>query len=256
MKKYFLLVLSVVLIFVLLAVPVSAAGELLDDGAGLLFSTEAEITEKLLEEISIRQGVDIVIVTVDSTEGKNPMDFADDYYDYGGYSGDGILLLVSMEEHDWWMSTTGYGITAFTDAGLGYISDRVVPHMRDGDFYTAFVTFAELCDEFISQARAGEPYDSGNMPKDAFRIGLNLLIAVAIGAAAAFIVTGIMKSKLKSVKHNNRADCYVVDGSMNISRSNDMFMYSNVIKREKAESGSSTHRSSSGSFHGGRGGKF
>jgi len=256
LKKRLLLALSFALIFVLLALPVSAAGDLLDDGAGLLSAGEAEIIEELLNEISARQGVDIVVVTADSTQGKSPMNFADDYYDYGSYSGNGILLLVSMEERDWWISTTGYGITAFTDAGLEYISDVVVPYMGDGDFYSAFASFAELCDEFISQAKTGKPYDLGNMPKEEFRTGMNLLIAVAIGVLAAFLVTGIMKSKLKSVKYNNRADCYVVDGSMHISNSNDMFMYSNIVKREKAESGSSTHRSSSGSFHGGRGGKF
>lgn len=258
MKKYFLLALSLVLIFSLISAPAFAAGKLLDDGADLLSAREAEMAEDILEEISLRQDMDVVVVTVDSTQGKSPMDYADDYYDYGGYSGNGILLLVSMEERDWWISTTGYGITAFTDAGLDYISDRVVPYMSEGDFYTAFVTFAELCDEFISQAKAGNAYDLGNLPKEPFAIGLNLFIAIAIGAAVSFLVTRKMQSKLKSVTYNSRADGYAVAGSRQLSNSHDMFVYSFVNKtsREEVDGGSSTHRSSSGTIHGGRGGKF
>ena len=43
------------------------------------------ITAKL-QEISLRQGMDVVAVTTRSTEGKSAMDYADDFYDYNGYA--------------------------------------------------------------------------------------------------------------------------------------------------------------------------
>ena len=237
---------------------VQAAPSRLVDEAGLLSGAEQQALSKTLDEISARQGLDIVIVTVESTKGKSPMEYADDYYDYNGYSTDGILLLVSMEDSDWWVSTTGYGITAVTDAGLSYMSDRFVPYLSDGEYAESFECFAQLCDEFITQAKSGDPYDTHNLPKDPFRFGRNLVFAVVIGLVVALIATGKMKNQLKSVVQQAKADDYVTAGSLQITHSRDFHLYTHVDRVEKASSssGSSTHTSSSGTTHGGGGGKF
>ena len=228
------------------------------DGAGLLTGTDAANLESKLSQISNRHNVDLVIITVDSTDGKTPLDFADDYYEYNGYRADGILLLVSMEDSDWWVSTTGYGITAITDAGLAYISDRFVPCFSNGEFAEGFHTFADLCDEFITQAKTGDPYDSHNLPKDPFQFVTNLVIALIVGLLAAWIATGRMKGKLKTVHQQVKADDYIAPGSLQLTHSRDLFLYAHIDRREKpkSSSGSSTHTSSSGTTHGGGGGKF
>ena len=235
-----------------------AASSHLVDSAGLLTSTDAASLESKLFQISDRHNVDVVIVTVDSTDGKSLMDFADDYYDYNGYRADGILLLVSMENSDWWVSTTGYGITAITDAGLEYMSDRFVSYLSDGEFAEGFDAFADLCDEFITQAKNGDPYDNHNLPKDPFRLVKNLIIALVIGIVAAWFTTGRMKAKLKTVHQQAKADDYIASGSLQLTHSRDLFLYTHLDRREKSESssGSSTHTSSSGTTHGGGGGKF
>ena len=111
-----LFILTVILCLVAaLALSVCAAPDYLVDDAGLLTGEEAAQVEAELSRISAQYGMDIVVVTVDSTGSKTPMAFADDYYDYNGYRADGILLLISIEESDWWISTTGEGITAITD---------------------------------------------------------------------------------------------------------------------------------------------
>ena len=97
----------------------------LTDEADLLTDEEEELLLKQLDEISERQNCDVVVAAVDGLDGKSAMEYADDFYDYNGYGmgneRDGIILLVSMEERDWWISTCGFGITAFTDDGLDYI---------------------------------------------------------------------------------------------------------------------------------------
>jgi len=235
-----------------------AASPRLTDDAGLLTSVEFAQLEEKLDEISQRQGVDIVIVTVDSTDGEDPEDFADDWFDYNDYAEDGILLLVSMEESDWHVSTTGYGITVVTDAGLEYMADKFVPLLSDGEYAKAFDTFAELCDEFIAQANTGDPYDSHNLPKEPFNVVINLIICLVIGLVVALIVTGSMKRELKSVRKQVKADNYLTPGSLVLTNSRDLFLYDQVTRTEKANStsGSSTHTSSSGTTHGGGGGKF
>lgn len=256
-RKLFTLMLILCLAVGLVLSAYAAPCHLVDD-AGLLTGTEAAQLETELSRISDRHNVDIVIVTVDSTGGESPMDFADDYYDYNGYRADGILLLVSMGDNDWWVSTTGYGITAVTDAGLDYMSDQFVPYLSDEDFAQAFEKFAQLCDEFITQAKTGDPYDSHNLPKEPFSLVTNLLIAFGIGLVAAWIVTGSMKAKLKTVRRQAAADNYITPNSLHLTHSRDLFLYTHLDRREKPQSssGSSTHTSSSGTTHGGGGGKF
>ncbi len=117
--------------FFLFGIPSSAADlPRLVDQADLLTDSEESALSDRLDEISERHQFDVVVVTVDSLEGETAVVYADDFYDYNGYGfgdeRDGILLLISMEERDWCISTTGYGITAFTDAGQAYISERFV----------------------------------------------------------------------------------------------------------------------------------
>ena len=110
MKRLMLTFLSIVLI-VLLAAPVFAAPSRLVDDADLLSTTEEEIIAAKLDEVSQKWSMDVVIVTVDSIGDAAPNAYADDYYDYNGYgfgaNHDGILLLISMEERDLTISTTG-----------------------------------------------------------------------------------------------------------------------------------------------------
>ncbi len=108
-----------------LFVPAMASPPLVVDDADLLTDIEEIVLLDKLGEISSRQGMDVVVVTTDSLGGKSPMAFADDYYDYNGYAEDGILLLISMEERDCWISTAGYGIVAFT-AGSVRLKQRAV----------------------------------------------------------------------------------------------------------------------------------
>lgn len=253
-------ILSIAIILCLLmalCLTVHATAPRLVDNGELLTDAEATQLEKKLDEISTRHGLDIVVVTVDSTGGKTPETFADDWFDYNDYGKDGILLLVSMEYSDWHISTTGYGIKVVTDAGLEYMSEHFLPMLSDGEYADAFHTFADLCDEFVAQANTGDPYDTHNLPKEPFNVVLTFIISLGIGLVAALIVTGPMKRELKSVRKQLKADAYVNSGSLKLTNAQDLFLYTKVIKTERPQSsGSSTHTSSSGNTHGGGGGKF
>ena len=258
MKKLITMLL-VLLITLSFAVPAFAEAmpRLVDQADLLTDAQEASLLSKL-DSISNRQGMDVVVVTADTLDGKSPMAYADDFYDYNGYAEDGILLLVSMEDSDWWISTAGYGITAFTDAGIEYLGDRFVPSLSDGDYAGAFETYANHCDEFITQAKTGDPYDTHNLPKEPFNFLMNLAVSFVIGLVIAAIATAVMKGKLKSVRTQAGASSYVKTGSMNVKHRQDLFLYRDVNRtaKPKDSSGSSTHTSASGRSHGGGGGKF
>ena len=257
MKKCIsLLILFLLLLNLGVSASAAGAGRLVDD-AYLLDSGERNALEKTLDAVSDRWGVDVVVLTVDSIGMRSATAFADDFYD-ANYSASGILLLVSMEDRDWAISTSGSCIRAFTDAGLDHIAEQVIPKLSNGEYYEAFSLFAELCDDFLRQASTGSPYDNGNLPKGSFKFGITLLVCLGIGLVVALVVTGSMRNQLKSVHKKAAAADYILPGSLQVTEARDLFLYRNVTRQMKPQSssGSSTHGSSSGASHGGRSGKF
>lgn len=267
MKTRFFTLFLALFLSVFSVLPAFAASDLprLVDEADLLSdSEEADLLEEL-DEISERQQVDIVIATISSLEGASPMEYADDFFDYYGYGfgdeRDGILFLISMEERDWAISTSGYGITAITDAGQEYMAEMFIEDLSEGGYAAAFTAFAELCDDFITQAKEGEPYDIDNLPQEPFDVFWNLVFALVAGFIIALIITGIMRLGLKSVCSQSAADDYMKRNSMQVTKKKDLFLYRHVDRRVRPKEssnsgGSSTHTSSSGKKHGGGSGKF
>lgn len=241
----------------------------MNDGAQLLTEDEDNELEASLEELSVRQSFDVVIATIDSLDGEgytSMEEYADDLYDYCqfgyGANRDGVLLLISKGDRKWHISTCGYGITAFTDAGIQYLGQQMTPDMADGDYAAAFRTFIRWTDAYVTAAREGHPYDVNNMPHEPLSM-MYLGLALVIGLVTALIVTGVMKSQLKSVAPQPDASSYVRQGSMRLTNQHDRFLYRDVHRTERPKAsdssdsgGSSTHTSSSGTTHGGGGGSF
>lgn len=262
MKKRMIGFLCMILLVFSLAVPSFAgnSAKLVVDDADLLTDSEETALRSRLKTIGQSHGMDIVVITKPSLYGEDIQELADDLYDGGGYGVDGILLLVAMYESEWYISTTGYGSDAVTDAGLQYMAKQFVGSLSDGDYYEAFSVYADQCDDFVRQAKTGEPYDTGNLPKGPFKFLRNLLMSFIIGLVSALIATGTMKGKLKTVNRQLKADSYVKSGSLKVTNSKDLFLYTHVSRQERPKEtrsgGSRTHVSSSGTTHGGGGGKF
>lgn len=241
----------------------------MNDSANVLTEDEDNELEDALEELSMRQSFDVVIATIESLESVDydSMEaYADDLYDFCqfGYGADrdGVLLLVSVGDRKWHISTCGYGITAFTDAGIQYLGEQMTPDMADGDYAAAFRTFVQWSDAYIDAARSGRPYDVKNLPREPLSL-MYLFLAVGIGLVLAWVVVSVMKSRLRSVAFQENAASYVREGSMNLTNSRELFLYRDVHRTERVEEkdsdssgGSSTHTSSSGTTHGGGGGSF
>ena len=248
------------------------------DEAGLLTDSERESLLKTAGEITERQQCDVVIVIVESLEGKSSMDYADDYFDYRGYGygneDDGVLLLIPVKERDAWISTFGFGVTAFTDYGIDCVFDQIVDALGDDDdWYAACRAYLSACDDLLSQAREGNPLDdyygdSSRQPKLTFgekvkkqlRPGV-IILSLVIGFLIALIATAIQKGKVKNVKWQQNATNYMRENSMQMDVCTDQFLYANTTSRRietqhrsgGGGGGSSTHISSSGRSHGGGG---
>lgn len=229
------------------------------DEADVLTDDEESALLDRLDSISNEYDFDVAVVTVNSTDGEDITYFSDAFYDdnyYGmGDDYDGILFVVDMGDRKWHFTTHGYGMTVFNNAGLEYLENRILPDLKNDDFATAFNIYADQCELFLKQAATGTPYDSSNLPKEPFSIRFWIPVSLGIGLVLAFLCTMGMRAQLKSVRSQESAVDYVRKGSMNVTRSNDIFLYSTVTRTAKPkEDDSST--GGSDSDHGGRSGSF
>ncbi len=239
-------------------------------------SEEAALEEKA-QALRQEYGMDVVILTVDSLDGKRPQEYADDYYDYNGYAKDGVLFLLSMEERDWYISTKGNAIYALTDYGIQQVGESALPYLKNGDYYGAFDAFLDALPTYFSAYNDGAPIDGyadtsgdyyhGDQEGVVYYEGqprrVNILISIAIGAVIGAITVLIMRACMNTKRPQRSAGSYLNDSSYHLRTNQDLFLYSNVtktrIQQESSSSGgggSSVHTSSSGSTHGGGGGKF
>lgn len=249
--------------------------------------------DKIVAKYSVDVAI-LTVDSLDGKTAEEYADDYFDYNDFGiGKNRDGILLLLSKSERVWHITTHGYAIFAFPDAYLDAMADEIVPYLSDGDWYGAASSFVSDCDTYLERAYDDpsgttpdnfdpddfSPIDTSDPSPDSYdHIPLGIYwnwvaYALVIGLIVAVIVMTVMKSGMKSVRMKAEASDYVREGSFDLTESNDTYLYRTVTKTEKPKdddkgSGSSgggfgsggnfssTHTSSSGSTHGGRGGSF
>ena len=143
------------------------------DHANLLTASEAQALSERLKKIGDAYRCDVIVATVPTLGSKTAEEYADDFFDYNGYgygatpdasgttvNGDGVLLLISTEDRDYWISTSGYAIKAFTDYGIQtYLEDLFLPYLSGNDYNGGFNAFANGCEYLLKTAREGVPYD-------------------------------------------------------------------------------------------------
>ncbi|MBP3735848.1 MAG: TPM domain-containing protein [Lachnospiraceae bacterium] len=263
---------------------VTHAARLVDEADLLTPDEETDLLQKL-NEISERQQFDIVILTVDSLRGKSPNAYADDYYDENGYgfgeNKDGTLFLLSMEERDWAISTTGYGTTVMTDYGQEVVMNEVLPYLRDGRYARAFAEYADQVDSLVTTAQTDRPvdiYDEEEEPQKKRGVSPFWLFGdLGIGALLASLPMNSAKRQLRTVRNRFNADIYAgwaggtiqATGRMQdhfIRKTTNTRMIPVVTNRPNRPHGgsrpsggghgSTIHMGSSGTFHGGSHGKF
>ena len=251
MKKWITLFLCLVLLAVL-PCPVHAAdtyGPIVDNADLLTTEEEQKLYDQAME-LYLEHDLWVSIITVNTLGGKTAESYADDFYDNHYYSSypDGVLLLIAMDSREWAISTCGTGISMLNDWELDELFYRMSDNLADNDFYPAFAAYLDAMPDYLGHGNA----DPGI--GDYIRI---VLVALTVGAAVGGIAILVMRSQMNTAKAQQNAGNYLVNGSYQLKRHHDIFLYSRVTRTRKAENnGSSTHRSSGGVRHGGRSGRF
>lgn len=290
MKKITSRLLCFLLLFTLILCASAVEPKIVDE-ADLLTENEEAVLEKIAQQVVSDFGMDVVIVTVDDLDGKSSEAFADDYFDYHGYgigaNYSGVLLLISMEERDWAISTCGDAIYALTDYGIQELFRSFSSQLSSGYYFDAFSTFLTELPSYFEALSSDKPIDSdpGNYegpgiyypgtneeiiyyPSNQHRISAGevfgkLLLALVIGCGVAGVAVWAMSMPMRSAKQQSGADNYILQSSYNLRSCQDFFLYSRTSRVRRSENnggshggGSSVHHSSSGRSHGGGHGKF
>lgn len=252
MKKFMCLL----LVLLLLAVPVSAQWDLLYDGEKLLTAEEAIILESDYADFAASHEFTPILVTTDSFEGESPETYAANWYDSHGYPENGILLLVSLTEGQWYILTNGACYDRIPNWEAENIGGELVEYLREGEYYEAFHLFPELALDAYSEDSSISNYGGADAPvTNQTHYGKTIAICMAVGMGIGLIAVGIMASQMKSVRAQNAASDYVRPGSMYLTNRRDIFLYSHVSRTPKPKSSSSGSHSGGGS-RGGAGGRI
>lgn len=216
---------------------------LLDEADLLNDREEAELTEKL-QNVSQKYHAQLIIATLSSVDGGDVDGFVEYLYDtFGlgyGENKDGVLLLVSMDPREFRILANGYAAKAIDQNTGNAIGDAFSADLTSGNYAKAFGIFTDKCQYYLDGHLNGFP----------FNFGRNLVIALVIGIVIGLIVAFVLKGQLKTVRRKEEANVYVKPGSMQLTTSNDFFLYRTINRRRK-ESGSSKSSGPSRSVSGG-----
>ncbi len=235
--------LTVVLLLLVLMIPVSAEWlpVFVFDQAGLMSQGEQMELDSALQELQQSYSLNLAIVTTNTLDGKSPAQYADDYYDaLFGVDSDGILFLLSMEDRDWFITTSGRGRSLLTDGEVYDSVDTALDYLSDGDYFSGFSIWVNNLPWYLENEEP-EPTPS---------FWLSLVIGLVVAGIAVFIMTCGMNTK----RQQHSARHYMTGDSYHLRTCQDFYLYSNTTRTAKPKNNSSS--GGGGRSHGGGGGKF
>lgn len=137
------------------------------DYADIFTPEQEEEMKERIAAITEAEKKDIVVLTVDSTDGYSHDIYNADFYDYCFYGfgkdHDGISLLISMDPSDRGFYTTGTGSVQpmHTEAVANALDDALYDYMRDGNYGEGVLDWINNVDVFF---RKGIPFAPDWLP--------------------------------------------------------------------------------------------
>ena len=260
------------------------------DQAGLFSETEIIQLEEKIVQCRKSTKMDVVIVSAYADGERSAEEYADDYYDYGGFGvgkkASGVLLLYYMDGPgqpggECYISTAGTMINMLTDERIESILDDVYGDLGNRDFAGATEHFLEDVKAYVKEGVESGQYTYDRDTGEIVRYHSIRLYEVAIAMVIAGILAGsvcldikkryAMKQSSREVSNSlqaYRADCafhFSVAGDKMVNkyvRSVPIPKNTSSGRGGRGHSGSSSagrstiHTSSSGSSHGGGGRRF
>ena len=274
---------KLMLVFLLLLLPVIALADAqVFDEINLFSDSEIARMNEIITQVENEHQVDLAVLATmsvpdDYSESMWKIrDYADDYYDYGGFGmGEdfsGMLIMLDMNNRAMWLSTGGVMMEYINDSREEAILDDAYAYLSVGRYGEAMIAALNRTARYMDQGRAEGTflYDEATGKRlggiyNALTSGeIGLAVAVGAGAALMFFLS-------VSGSYNLSGSTYSYDRSANASvqltRDEETFVTQFITRRPRdtgssgsgsggRSGGSGVHRSSSGRSHGGGGRRF
>ena len=260
------------------------------DQAGLFSETEIIQLEEKIAQCRKSTKMDVVIVSAYADGERSAEEYADDYYDYGGFGvgkkASGVLLLYYMDGPgqpggECYISTAGTMINMLTDERIESILDDVYGDLGNRDFAGATEHFLEDVKVYVKEGVESGQYtydrDTGEIVRyhsiRLYEVAIAMVIAGILAGSVCLDIKKRYAMKQSSREVSNSLQAYRADCAFHFSVAGDKMVNKYVrsvpIPRNtssgsggRGHSGSSSagrstiHTSSSGSSHGGGGRRF
>lgn len=262
-----------------------------NDEAGVIDSEEVKALNEKYDALSEKWQFDFAALTVNSTDGRDIVDFSDDYFDYNGFgfgeNNSGVVLVISFDPRECYISACGEGTNYFDYYECQNIIDKFYSELKSGDYAEVFDIFADEVEKYLDGTNSviSDGYDDYDTDDDYFDYDdwgyeqnqggwaatikrewhTLVLIPVGIGIALAILTVFALTRGNKSVRMNSSASSYQVPGSFVLTRNEDIFTHKTVSRTPRPEpdsnsgggiGSSGTHIGSSGASHSGGGRSF
>lgn len=221
------------------------------DLAGVLSIQEEAALNQQAEEVYSLTGFDIILHTTNNSQNKGPKDYSFDYYhafrDAASYP-DGAMFAILFDTRDFYEAARGRGIQLLTYRESNDLASVVQDQLSDGDYFGAMRDYVRYVRRLL-------------IPPTPIERTVELAPFILIGGLIIGLIYAlVLKSKLKIARFKQGAEVYVLKDSLNITQSDDIYLYQTVtrtrIQSSSGGGGGFSTGSRGGTSYGGRGGKF
>ena len=216
----------------------------INDYADILEDDLEEKLTNIIKKYIKKHNLDIAIVTINTNSFFSTETFANQFYDKNDMGLDedrnGILLVIDMENREYYILTNGFTHSLINDNRVEIILDEMESHMKNEHYYLAIENFLQNINKYYQYHKYGPPY---------LWIG-----AFIISITTAFIFLNKEKKKLKLIKDDLHANYYFVDKEIENKTDQCINTRTSVIYKRNSSSGRSSFGGSSSSGSSSRGG--
>lgn len=265
------------------------------DQAGLLTEEEATSLNELCAQIAKAHELGVSVVTVNDFEGEDINEWQRRIYaekELGvGEAENGVMLAVSMSEHDWGIVAFGDAENVFTEYCRESMAELFLDDLSDGNYYSAFSTYIKFCNLLMAELEkeqadpysaesshavnnlytendwytgsdpytGNEPYSSEGPygePSGEERVPIPLIIVAAfvISLIVSLLIVLTWKKNMNTRVQQKGAAQYYKRESFSLTQKTDMFLYHTISRKARPKAENTGHQNKprpSGGMHSG-----
>lgn len=224
------------------------------DNTQSLSTTEIKLLTEKIYNIEQKHGVRIGVEFLQSIGNNNIGTGAHALLEqhYGDGRNGGILLLVVMDQRNWYIATDAR--MDMRVPNVSAIGNSISGNLSGGDFYGACSNYIDAVDKTLTYyEQNGVAYE----PAGGFN-PIALAVAVALGIMFGVMVRSWLMSSMSNVKPAIAATDYLKRETVKLILNRDTYLFTNVARMPKASGGAhmSNGGGRGGSSGGGGGGSF